>query len=428
MRLGSIFVAVCMMLIAGSGGAVAFFAFGATPSTAAAVAVAMLAVLALYNIVATQQRARMTTRREAADLANSVGDVAKHIAELGRRVAALEARVELEVHRPRPAPTPAADPLAFEFEELGTLVRQLADAVSAHEMQLAELVRAAQTPPRRHAEAVVATESPPLQGPAAALVAPPAVRKVRFYEVLARVRGERGEVIAAADFIGPAERARLLPQIDNLMMFRCVQVVRRLLAKNREVGLFCNISALTLTDAAVFTQLIEFLDANRAIAPSIVLEFTQSAIRDAGPIENESLEALAELGFRFSLDNVTDLRIDPRTLGARGFRFVKIPGHLLLDHGAGAAGDIHRADLADLLARFGLEMITDKVESEAAVVDLLEYDVRYGQGYLFSPPRPVRAEALQGANERDLVETTVPAITEPKAARTSGLAQLARRV
>jgi cyclic-di-GMP phosphodiesterase TipF (flagellum assembly factor) len=29
------------------------------------------------------------------------------------------------------------------------------------------------------------------------------------------------------------------------------------------------------------------------------------------------------------------------------------------------------------------------------VLDLLDYDVRFGQGFLFSVPRPVRAEALQ---------------------------------
>jgi cyclic-di-GMP phosphodiesterase TipF (flagellum assembly factor) len=29
------------------------------------------------------------------------------------------------------------------------------------------------------------------------------------------------------------------------------------------------------------------------------------------------------------------------------------------------------------------------------VVNLLDYDVRFGQGFLFSPPRPVRPEALQ---------------------------------
>ena len=33
------------------------------------------------------------------------------------------------------------------------------------------------------------------------------------------------------------------------------------------------------------------------------------------------------------------------------------------------------------------------------VVDLLDFDVRFGQGFLFSPPRPVRVEALQGTAE-----------------------------
>ena len=35
------------------------------------------------------------------------------------------------------------------------------------------------------------------------------------------------------------------------------------------------------------------------------------------------------------------------------------------------------------------------------VLDLLDYDVRFGQGFLFSPPRPVRAEALGSAAEAD---------------------------
>jgi cyclic-di-GMP phosphodiesterase, flagellum assembly factor TipF len=51
--------------------------------------------------------------------------------------------------------------------------------------------------------------------------------------------------------------------------------------------------------------------------------------------------------------------------------------------------------LADLLARSGIDLIAERIESEGVVVDLLDYDVRFGQGFLFSPPRPVRAEALQ---------------------------------
>ena len=48
------------------------------------------------------------------------------------------------------------------------------------------------------------------------------------------------------------------------------------------------------------------------------------------------------------------------------------------------------------MGRHGISLIAERIEAEAVVVDLLDYDVRFGQGFLFSPPRPVRAEALQG--------------------------------
>jgi cyclic-di-GMP phosphodiesterase, flagellum assembly factor TipF len=222
-------------------------------------------------------------------------------------------------------------------------------------------------------------------------------------------------------------------------VFRCVQVLRRLLLKNREVGVFCNLSVATLTDAVVFPQLLEFLDANRAIAASLVLEFTQSGLRGAGPIETESLAALRECGFRFSMDNVTDLRLEPRELASRGFRFVKLRANLILNR-SGITADIHPGDLPDLLARFGIDLIAEKIESEGAVVDLLDHDVKFGQGFLFSPPRPVRAEALQGVADRnDVVARERGAATETRDARpggpeagtglrSAGLTRMARRV
>ena len=200
-----------------------------------------------------------------------------------------------------------------------------------------------------------------------------------------------------------------MPMIDNVLLFRCVQVVRRLLAKNREIGLFCNISSDTLIDSQYFPQFSDFMDANRALASSIVFEFSQAAVRAMGPIEQESLASLAELGYRFSMDRVIDLRIEPRDLADRGFRFVKVPAALLLNRAGATGSDIHSADFSDLLGRFGIDLIAEKIESEGAVVDLLDFDVRFGQGYLFSPPRPVRTEVLQGIPER----ASAPARREP---------------
>jgi cyclic-di-GMP phosphodiesterase, flagellum assembly factor TipF len=206
-----------------------------------------------------------------------------------------------------------------------------------------------------------------------------------------------------------------------------VQVVRRLLLKNRDIGLFCNLSAATLTDGG-FPQLLEFIEANRAIAPALVFEFAQSAVRAMGPMEHEALAAIAERGFRFSMDNLSDLRVEPRELTQRGFRFIKAPAALLLNRVGAASTDIHPADMSDLLGRFGIDLIAEKIEAEGAVVDLLDYDVRFGQGFLFSPPRPVRAEALQGVEFTKSNEDKNEADTAKANAGGAGriLAQIAR--
>ena len=57
------------------------------------------------------------------------------------------------------------------------------------------------------------------------------------------------------------------------------------------------------------------------------------------------------------------------------------------------------------------------------MVDLLDYDVRFGQGFLFSPPRPVRAEALQGAGGEGGGRAIAADVAPPMR---SGLAQLVR--
>ena len=86
--------------------------------------------------------------------------------------------------------------------------------------------------------------------------------------------------------------------------------------------------------------------------------------------------------------------------------------------------------MSDLLGRFGIDLIAERIEAEGAVVDLLDYDVRFGQGFLFSPPRPVRAEALQGADAGKTDATKADSADQAKrdaaAPRGAGLAQLAR--
>jgi len=439
-RISAIFIAVCMVLIAGSIGLVIYLRFGFTAAEAALVGLALLTALAVYDAVAARLRDRAEAGNQISTLSRNSGDLARQLAEFGRRLNAMDQKVEQVLERS----LQTAQPLAAELEELSTLVKQLADSVAAHDRVLAQAGEPAKAvPPPLAAMAAkppaatvapIAAPVPPVPAPAPskppaeatipafaglerdAIVAlvrdaietskidlylQPVVtlpqRKVRYYEAMSRLKAGNGDMVAAADFLKYAEAGALMPKLDHLSVLRCVQVVRRLLLKNRDIGLFCNLSGTTLADAG-FPELLEFVEANRAIAPSLVFEFSQSAVRAMGPLEHESLAAAAALGFRFAIDNVTDLRVEPRELNERGFRFIKVPAALLLNRAGAASTDIHPADLSDLLGRFGIDLIADRIESESTVVDLLDYDVRFGQGFLFAPPRPVRAEALQTGN------------------------------
>jgi cyclic-di-GMP phosphodiesterase TipF (flagellum assembly factor) len=47
-------------------------------------------------------------------------------------------------------------------------------------------------------------------------------------------------------------------------------------------------------------------------------------------------------------------------------------------------------DFKDLLFRNGLNLIVERVENEKTVVQLLEYNIDFGQGFLFGAPKPIR--------------------------------------
>ncbi len=419
-RISAIFIAVCMLLIAASLGALLYLGLKLDGRTSAIIGLAALVIMALYHAVTGRLRDRGDLGDQIADLSRGTADLGRQVAEISRRLGSVENRLDKSVSKA----LGAADPFAAEIGELGTLVRQIADTVASHAALLEQqggapaanpldgIADAALTLGENDAvggprfrslgrEAIVDLIGKAVDANRIDLYLQPVVtlpqRKVRYYEALSRLRTEEGDVITAGDFIEYAESVGLMPKIDNLLLFRCVQVTRRLQLKSRDVGLFCNVSAATLSDATFFRQFLDFMDANRALNNALMFEFTQSAYRAFGPLEHESLAALSELGYRFSMDHVTDLRLEPKELADRAFRFLKVPAKLLLNPAANAQSDIHPGDLADLLARSGVDLIAERIESESMVVDLLDYDVRFGQGFLFSAPRPVRIEALQGA-------------------------------
>jgi cyclic-di-GMP phosphodiesterase TipF (flagellum assembly factor) len=469
-RISTIFIAICMVLISASLGLVLYSVAGMRAQDAGIVALAALTFLILYNAVSMRMRDRNDVSTPIADLSRGTADLARQVAEFGRRLAAAEGKIVS-------ANSTSQDRIQSvlgEINELGGLVKQLATSVAAHEDALSSLPSAAAPAPEPPAARPAVAATPPaavrpaasaparsdaqiltsvrnaIEGNNVDIFLQPIVtlpqRKVRYYEAVTRLRDAGGDILTADDFIPAAEAAGLMGRLDNMVMLRCVQVLRRLQVRNKDVGVFCNVAAATLGNPATFTQYLDFLEANRALAPSLVLEFKHSTLRNLGPTESEHLAALAQRGYRFSIDHVKDLRIEPRELADRGVRFIKMPASLLLDPKQTSASDIHPADISDLLGRFGIELIAERIEGERAVVDLLDYEVRFGQGFLFAAPRPLRSEAA-GADPADKAkpdsratfdstgiaksaraDASRPEATKPEPTRMTGNAALARRV
>jgi cyclic-di-GMP phosphodiesterase TipF (flagellum assembly factor) len=227
-------------------------------------------------------------------------------------------------------------------------------------------------------------------------------RKTVFYESFTRLRDATGRVMMPAEYLSVAEPGGLVTAIDNLLLFRCVQIVRRLASKDRRVGIFCNISMASLGDESFFPQFLDLLATNRDLAGALIFEIGQPAFDSRGSVEARNMGKLADLGFRFSLDKVVDLDIDLQDLARSDVKFVKVGAQALLEELTDVDGrlvlrampDLAAEDFTALFRRYGVEVIAEKVESERQVVDLLDLDLRFGQGHLFGEPRAIKDAVL----------------------------------
>jgi cyclic-di-GMP phosphodiesterase TipF (flagellum assembly factor) len=181
-----------------------------------------------------------------------------------------------------------------------------------------------------------------------------------------------------------------------------VQIVRRLAKQDRKVGIFCNISLATLRDESFFPQFLDFLQENKDLAGALIFELGQAAFDERGSVEARNMAKLADLGYRFSLDKVSNLQIDLIDLARADVKFMKVAAPVLAEQLIEMDGalvmkgkkDLDAADFAAFARRYGVEIIAEKIEQERQVIGVLELDVRYGQGHLFGEPRAIREQVL----------------------------------
>jgi len=211
-------------------------------------------------------------------------------------------------------------------------------------------------------------------------------RKARFYECYSRIRNKKGELILPQHYIEAAEQEGLIAAIDNMLLFRCIQLIRKAHKENSRTRYFCNLSRHTLFDEHFFGDFIDFLEENHDLAQNLTFEVDQDEIDNKDKRVKKYLKQLTDVGCRLCVQKVTTLRFDLKYLASIGVSFVKIESDTLMQYVDQKNPGIDLTKLKIDTDKVGIDIVVEKIEDEQVLLELLDYNIDYGQGYLFGEP------------------------------------------
>lgn len=396
------FIVAASILVCGFLGASAAMLAGS--SIAIVICSGLIAAAFIALGLEARERAAQNARVEEA-----IVRLARGIERTGARVNALEDRLRGAEEWIAIDARDGVAQSAAEIEMLGTLVKELAVTVAHHDAELGgTLTRDNEPAPVPQQKIDSSTEDREVARVLQAidrsiaeegieLLMQPIVslpqRRVKFYEATPHLRDGADGVIGLPQILPVADASGRRVAFDLAVLRRVFSITRRLLARSRDLVVFCRIDLATARDDEA---LVSLLQGNQDMGGHLVLTLGQSSARALGAAGFARLSRLVDLGFSFAVNDISDLRLDSRNLFDTGVRFVKIPAAMLLSDGVRAPSEIHPNDLARMMSRNGVQLIVENVDLEKTVPEVLDLDIRFGQGNAFSPPRPIRPDVLQG--------------------------------
>ncbi len=210
------------------------------------------------------------------------------------------------------------------------------------------------------------------------------------YELLLRMRDERGELVAPTAFIPAAERYNLMPSLDRWVISHTLET----LAYRGEEGsepytLAINLSGTTLNDARFLDFLLDELTAAAVPPGALCFEITETAaIANLGQVVG-FMRALKARGCRFSLDDFGTGLSSLTYLKNLPVDYVKIDGQFVRNVTRDPADECVVESIARMAKAFKIQAIAERVESREVMRRLGELGVSFAQGFFIAVPQSV---------------------------------------
>jgi cyclic-di-GMP phosphodiesterase TipF (flagellum assembly factor) len=390
-----IFIALAALGVA----AAAYFGFTFTPIEALVTAVAFGAVAVLFLERQLRQRAEARLERAIEDLARLLSTDAQAGQVLSQRINQL-------------ADSNAGgrlDSIEADISVLGTVVRQLAEAVA--EMDEAQKRGGAGLAAVAAPVAATAADDDALPEPVIPIellkqaldenrlvchiepIVQLPQRRPHAYDIVPRLLLEDAELADPADFMPRRGHGDVIRRIEALALEETVTIVRRARTAGSPLRLFAPLTRDTIADPQAVAALLATLDANRAIAGSLGFALAQSEWKQLLPSEKLSLSQMNREGIGFSLLDAHSLRFDFGELEGLGFSSVRVDATRLLRNPQHFT-DFHLADVAPYARRFHIDVVATGLVDEQQLLSLFEEGIGFVQGPHIARPGPVRPDLV----------------------------------
>jgi diguanylate cyclase (GGDEF)-like protein/PAS domain S-box-containing protein len=221
------------------------------------------------------------------------------------------------------------------------------------------------------------------------------------YELLLRLRDERGEIVAPTAFIPAAERYNLMPSLDRWVISHTLEtLVYRGEAGSAPYTLAINLSGTTLNDARFLDFLLDELTAAAVPPGALCFEITETAaISNLGQVVG-FMRTLKARGCRFSLDDFGTGLSSLTYLKNLPVDYVKIDGQFVRNVTRDPADEAVVEAIARMARAFNIQAIAERVESREVMKRLGELGVSYAQGFFVAVPQSVAELPIRPGRHR----------------------------
>jgi len=206
-------------------------------------------------------------------------------------------------------------------------------------------------------------------------------------EVLIRMPDGRGREADTADFLRPAERYQLMPQIDRWVVNAALSAISGgeiKLAGKRSCAI--NLSGQTIADEAFLSFVVDALDRSGVAPSTICFEVTEKAILANVQQAQRFIEVLHGIGCEFSLDDFGSGMGSFASLKHLPIDYLKIDGIYTRNLQSDEVNQEMVAAMIKLARTMQFRVVAEQVEHQEDFDWLRNIGVDFVQGYFVESP------------------------------------------